>query len=145
MQITDYWIIRRTNLHVPMLYQNEGIYRYKFGINWRALATLVIIVPVNAPGLANAINKSIDIGNYSYFYRASWLTSFFIAGTIYTTLSLVFPPSDTLVDKTVESLDEDGGYPGITADPQDPNGWEKENSPIASPTDAKEHYALNKV
>lgn len=145
VQITDYWIIRKTKLHVPMLYQNEGIYRYRYGTNWRALATLVIVVPVNLPGLINAIDKSVDIGNYSFFYKASWLTSFFIAGTLYTTLSLIFPPTDTFVDTFVESLDEDTGYPGITAEPQDPNGWEKDHSPVSSPTDNKDQYTLNKV
>jgi NCS1 family nucleobase:cation symporter-1 len=66
-QITDYWLLRKTHLHVPMLYQNEGIYRYNRGVNWRAVVTLLIIVPVNIPGLINAINSNIDIGNYSYF------------------------------------------------------------------------------
>jgi NCS1 family nucleobase:cation symporter-1 len=128
-----------------MLYQNEGIYRYKYGTNWRALVTLLIIVPVNLPGLINAIDSTVDIGNHSYFYKASWLTSFFIAGFTYTVLSLIFPPTDTLVDTTVESLDDDMGYPGITADSQDPNGWEKDHSPSSSPTDNREQYALNKV
>ena len=53
-----------------MLYQNEGIYRYNYGVNWRALATLIIVVPVNLPGLIHAINAKVDIGNYSYFCKS---------------------------------------------------------------------------
>ncbi|KAK1923149.1 permease for cytosine/purines, uracil, thiamine, allantoin-domain-containing protein [Papiliotrema laurentii] len=130
IMIGDYWIIRKTRLHVPMLYQNEGIYRYKAGINWRALATLLIVVPINLPGLINAIDSTVYIGNYRYFYRASWLTSFFISFFLYVILSKVFPPSDTLVDKTVESLDEDEGYEGH-GEAVELNSWEKN---VASPS-----------
>lgn len=117
-----------------MLYQNEGIYRYTAGVNWRAALTLLIVVPINLPGLIHAINDDVEIGNYSFFYRASWLTSFFISFGLYVLISKVFPPTSTLVDKTVESLDEDAGYPGIMPGESDavPKGWEKEMSPTTS-------------
>lgn len=107
IMITDYWLIRKTRLHVPMLYQNEGVYRYSAGINWRAVVTLLVVVPINLPGLINAINKQVDIGNLSYFYKASWLTSFFIAGGVYYTLMKLFSPTYTFVDRTIENLDEE--------------------------------------
>ena len=69
-QIFDYYFVRKTRLHVPMLYQNEGIYRYKGGFNWRALLTLLIVIPINLPGLINAINKKVKIGNYMYFCKS---------------------------------------------------------------------------
>jgi len=50
-----------------MLYQNEGIYRYKGGVNWRAVVALVIVIPVNLPGLINAIDKSVQTGNHKFF------------------------------------------------------------------------------
>jgi NCS1 family nucleobase:cation symporter-1 len=50
-----------------MLYQNEGIYKYHYGLNWRALATLLIVVPINLPGLIHAINSKVYIGNLAYF------------------------------------------------------------------------------
>lgn len=111
-----------------MLYQNEGIYRYYGGVNWRAVLTLIIVVPINLPGLIRAINGNIDIGNLSYFCKshvpkvrakrqvlislidkASWLTSFFISFGLYILFSKVFPPTATLVDKTIESLDDEEG------------------------------------
>lgn len=52
-----------------MLYQNTGIYRYSYGVNWRALITLLVVVPVNLPGLIHAIDNRIEIGNYSYFCK----------------------------------------------------------------------------
>lgn len=50
-----------------MLYQNDGIYRYSFGVNWRALVALLVAVPVNLPGLIHAIDAKVVIGNYTYF------------------------------------------------------------------------------
>ena len=132
-----------------MLYQNEGIYRYKGGVNWRAALTLLIVVPMNLPGLINAIDKTVDIGNYSYFYKASWLTSFFISFFLYTVLSLVFPPHTTLVSQTVESLDEDSAYPGMSAsESADRNGWEKDlaSSPTTPSRSPKEQpFTLSRV
>ena len=138
IMISDYWILRKTHLHVPMLYQNEGIYRYKGGVNWRAVVTLVIIVPINLPGLIHAINNDVDIGNHSFFYKASWLTAFFIAFGIYTLLSLVWPPNDTLVDHTISTLDD-----GEEVEAE-PSGWEKQHSPTAS-EGGPDAYTLNKV
>lgn len=52
-----------------MLYQNQGPYTYLYGFNWRAVITLLIVVPINLPGLMHAINSSVDIGNYAYFCK----------------------------------------------------------------------------
>lgn len=52
-----------------MLYQNDGIYRYAYGVNWRALVTLLVVVPINLPGLIHAIDSSVDIGDYAYFCK----------------------------------------------------------------------------
>jgi hypothetical protein len=66
-QITDYYLVRNRKLHVPMLYQNEGIYRYKGGVNWRAVVALFIVIPINLPGLINAIDKTVQTGNHKFF------------------------------------------------------------------------------
>jgi cytosine/uracil/thiamine/allantoin permease len=67
IQTTDYYLVRNRKLHVPMLYQNEGIYRYKGGVNWRAVVALVIVIPINLPGLVNAIDKTVQTGNHKFF------------------------------------------------------------------------------
>jgi NCS1 family nucleobase:cation symporter-1 len=54
-----------------MLYQNEGIYRYKGGVNWRAVATLFVVVPINLPGLMNAIDNNVKIGSFAFFCKLS--------------------------------------------------------------------------
>lgn len=119
VMICDYYIIRKGRVHVPMLYQNDGIYRYFYGVNWRAVAALVVAVPVNLPGLIHAINSSVYIGNYIYFYKASWLTAMSISGCTYTALCLLFPPTDTFVEEpaleepTVDMKSTDAGVIGV--------------------------------
>ncbi|KAK2602958.1 hypothetical protein N8I77_009452 [Diaporthe amygdali] len=109
IMISDYWIIHRRRLHIPMLYQNGGIYRYSYGINWRALVALLVAVPINLPGLIHAIDASVNIGNYTYFYKASWLTATFISATVYLALSLLAPPYKTLLVENVPGHDDDLG------------------------------------
>ncbi|CAJ2509490.1 Uu.00g145160.m01.CDS01 [Anthostomella pinea] len=105
IMISDYWIIRRGVLDVPALYQNEGRYKYQSGVNWRALATLLIVVPINLPGLIHAINADVVVGaGYAHFYKASWLTSTFMAALVYTTISLVWPPRSTLGKDTESDI-----------------------------------------
>lgn len=99
IMVVDYWFVRDRRLDVASLYRNEGRYRYNGGVNWRALVTLVIVVPVNLPGLIHAINASIPVSTgYANFYKASWLTSVSMAAIVYVALSLLIPPKDSLVD-----------------------------------------------
>ena len=42
--------------------------------NWRAGVAVILVIPPNLPGLINAINPRIDVGNAMYPYRISWLT-----------------------------------------------------------------------
>lgn len=60
-----------------MLYQNDGIYQYSCGINWRALVTLLVVVPVNLPGLIHAVDDNIKIGDYSYFCKPFFYHHFY--------------------------------------------------------------------
>ncbi|KEY74938.1 hypothetical protein S7711_01287, partial [Stachybotrys chartarum IBT 7711] len=95
IMITDYWIVHKGKMNVKALYDERGVYRYSYGVNWRALATILIVFPVNLPGLIHAINPSVYIGDFSYFYRASWLTSMAMATGVYLSLSFAIPPKET--------------------------------------------------
>lgn len=103
---------------VNALYQKQGVYRYTFGVNWRALLTILIVVPVNLPGLINAIDAGVYIGNYAYFCKhsrsrqdhgggaltisvidkASWMTAVAMATGVYLALSFIAPARETFVD-----------------------------------------------
>jgi NCS1 family nucleobase:cation symporter-1 len=67
IMICDFYIVKRGNVDIPALYNPHGRYRYnRFGTNWRALVTLLIVVPPNLPGLVRVITKGalpLAIGN----------------------------------------------------------------------------------
>jgi nucleobase:cation symporter-1, NCS1 family len=53
--IADYWIVRRQQLSLPDLFKLQGLYSYKNGVNWRAIAALVIAVAPVVPGFVRAV------------------------------------------------------------------------------------------
>jgi len=82
-----------------------GRYRYWKGFNWRAGVAVALVIPANLPGLINAINPKIDVGNAMYPYRISWLTGFFGAASIYIACSLIWPAEETMIKESI--LDDD--------------------------------------
>lgn len=82
--------VKRGAYDVKALYDPHGIYRYSNGLNWRALLTLVLTVTPNLvrlrvriisavsccsqPGLINAVNPDIYIGNISWYYAPGFIT-----------------------------------------------------------------------
>ncbi|GGE22171.1 nitrate reductase [Marinithermofilum abyssi] len=48
--IADYWLVRKRRLALAELYQNEGRYHYRGGINWNSVIALIIGVAVPALG-----------------------------------------------------------------------------------------------
>jgi hypothetical protein len=66
------------------------------------------------------IDPKIDVGNMVYVCelqplsatdsltadKFSWLSSFFLSAIIYIGLSKIFPPVDTFVDHTIDTLDD---------------------------------------
>ena len=52
--IADYWVLRRRELSVPDLFAVDGRYTYQGGVNWRAIAALVLAVLPVLPGFVRA-------------------------------------------------------------------------------------------
>ncbi|KAI1339853.1 permease for cytosine/purines, uracil, thiamine, allantoin-domain-containing protein [Xylariaceae sp. FL0016] len=74
IMITDYWIVRSGSLD-------------------RSLVTLLVVVPINLPGLIHAINSDVAVNvGYANFYKASWLTSTFLAALVYISINWACPP-----------------------------------------------------
>jgi NCS1 family nucleobase:cation symporter-1 len=48
--IADYWLIRRTVLHLADLYKDEGRYWYTNGFNWKAIVSFVVGVVLAVGG-----------------------------------------------------------------------------------------------
>ncbi|KIY74149.1 NCS1 nucleoside transporter family [Cylindrobasidium torrendii FP15055 ss-10] len=106
IMVTDYWIIHKTNVDVPAMYDPKGRYRYWKGINWRALAALICSVPPSFPGLVHSINPSINPGPVSHVFDIAWLYGFFTASGVYWLLTALFPPHETFMEKPIYDLDD---------------------------------------
>ncbi|KAJ3503587.1 hypothetical protein NLJ89_g8364 [Agrocybe chaxingu] len=105
IMVADYWIIHRCKVDVPAMYDPHGRYRYWNGINWRALAALIVSISPTLPGLINNINTSIPVGNARFLFNVAWLFGFFTALGVYTLLSLAFPALETFVERVILAED----------------------------------------
>ncbi|HVD61600.1 MAG TPA: NCS1 family nucleobase:cation symporter-1 [Gemmatimonadaceae bacterium] len=82
--IADYWIVRRQNLSVRDLFLLNGRYTYTNGINWRAIAALLIAVLPVVPGFINAAttpggqvqNPTLLDKLYTYAWFVTFILSF---------------------------------------------------------------------
>ncbi len=77
--IADYWLVRKTNLALEDLYLPDGIYRYRAGWNWKAVAATLVGCALAWGGLVFPPLKPL----YSY----AWFVGFFAAGLLYWGLS----------------------------------------------------------
>jgi NCS1 family nucleobase:cation symporter-1 len=85
--IADYWVLRRQQLALPELFKPAGRYRYSNGINWKAVAALVLaIVPV-APGFIRAAmtpgGQVAVPGMFDYLYTYAWFVTFALSFGLY--------------------------------------------------------------
>jgi nucleobase:cation symporter-1, NCS1 family len=128
---SDFWLVKSQNLDVPALYNPDGRYRYRFGINWRAMVAFLFAVTPNLPGLAYSINNNASISDGAKnFYSFDWLYGFVCSIFLYTSLSKIFPAQETLVQTTIygtelddsSQLDEKGYPSGQTLEKDFGNG-----------------------
>ena len=86
IMIADYYFIRRQFLDVNDLYRSDGQYRYKNGVNARAVIALLLGILPNVPGFLLTI-KVIGVDAVpawiAELYNYAWFVGFFVSGTIY--------------------------------------------------------------
>ncbi|GAA5887179.1 hypothetical protein JCM5296_004547 [Sporobolomyces johnsonii] len=128
----DYYLVKKFAYHVPELYDPHGIYRYTGGFNMRAVVTLVAVVAPLLPGLINAINPDVYIGNISWWYAPGFITAYIPALVVYYALNVAFPHYPSLVADAVTADDID-----MTLGP------EYDQSFKASESDPKEVFEMN--
>jgi len=75
IMVSDYFLIRKTELDVNSLYHSEGVYHYNKGFNPRAIAALVLGVTIALVGLF--------VKPLHFLYDYAWFVGFFVAGAIY--------------------------------------------------------------
>jgi NCS1 family nucleobase:cation symporter-1 len=75
VMITDYFLIRKTNLEVPSLYQADGAYEYRNGFNWKAIIALCAGIAVALSGLV--------VPTLRWLYDYAWFVGFAVAALVY--------------------------------------------------------------
>jgi NCS1 family nucleobase:cation symporter-1 len=84
IMVSDYFLIRKTELDVNSLYHREGAYYYTKGINPRAIAALVLGVTFALVGLFYE--------PLHFLYDYAWFVGFFTAGIVYVALMKLVAP-----------------------------------------------------
>ncbi|GMK56061.1 hypothetical protein CspeluHIS016_0211170 [Cutaneotrichosporon spelunceum] len=106
LMAADYFIVKRRKYNVYHLYRPNGIYHYTGGWNWRSYVALLCAIAPNLPGMVNAIDAKVHIGNIKYVYMVSNIVADFIAITVYYALSRVFPDHTSIIDQAVHDAKE---------------------------------------
>jgi len=84
--IVDYYMIRKTELDVPQLYRNDGIYSYRGGWNSAAIIAFLAGVLPNIPGFMNAAFPDAFPGVADFFktiYTYAWFVGVAISALVY--------------------------------------------------------------
>jgi NCS1 family nucleobase:cation symporter-1 len=85
--IADYWIVRRQKLNLRDLFELRGQYTYWNGLNWRAVAALVIAVAPVVPGFLRAATTPGGIvANptiFDHLYTYAWFVTFLLSFVVY--------------------------------------------------------------
>ncbi|KAL6713166.1 hypothetical protein ACLMJK_009287 [Lecanora helva] len=99
--VLDFWWLHRAKYDVVALYHPDSIYRYAYGINFRALAAFIVGIAPNFPGFVNSINSSIDVGVGKRPYTFAYILGFVITSLVYAVLSSIWKPTRSLIEKAV--------------------------------------------
>jgi nucleobase:cation symporter-1, NCS1 family len=96
IMVTDYFLIRKTELDVNSLYHREGAYYYAKGFNPRAIFALVLGVVIALVGLF--------VKPLHFLYDYAWFVGFFTAGIVYVALMQLSAPvaAEALKSNAVE-------------------------------------------
>ena len=84
-----------------LLIDQQSIYHYPYGINFRAVAAFIIGVAPNLPGFINSIRPSIDVGVGKRPYTFAWLLGFIITSLVYVVFCAIWKPIDTMVPRAI--------------------------------------------
>ena len=84
--IADYYLVRKKQLVVEELYQEDGRYRYSNGFNSQAIIALLLGIIPNIPGFlttVGVVSKEVVPGWISNLYHYAWFVGFFVSGVTY--------------------------------------------------------------
>ncbi|KAG7752322.1 hypothetical protein KL911_004120 [Ogataea haglerorum] len=115
--LSDFYIIRKGNIHVPSLYTKnpKGIYYFYKGCNLWAGAAWVISPIIAIPGLYRSYHADALTQTASDIFYGGWLYTFIIGFVAYTALGLyfkpkIYPDAYSETPKTWEYLVDTNGF-----------------------------------
>jgi NCS1 family nucleobase:cation symporter-1 len=89
--IADYWVLRRRELSPVDLFKLDGRYRYADGVNYRAMASLVLAILPVIPGFVRAAvtpgGRVVDPTFLDSLYTYAWFVTFGLSFVLYLGLS----------------------------------------------------------
>jgi nucleobase:cation symporter-1, NCS1 family len=89
--ISDYWLLRHRTLSPADLFKLDGEYSYHNGVNWRAMAALVVAILPVVPGfLRAATTPGGQIANPTFpdtLYTYAWFITFGLSFCLYLLLA----------------------------------------------------------
>ncbi|MFV0387265.1 MAG: NCS1 family nucleobase:cation symporter-1 [Pyrinomonadaceae bacterium] len=104
--ICDYFVLRKRNLNLAELYNENGIYSYSNGVNWRAFAAFAVaVLPVTYGFIRAATTPNGIVQNPGFFdtiYNYAWFVTFGIAGFAY--LILMKPKMRKSIVATIDAV-----------------------------------------
>jgi NCS1 family nucleobase:cation symporter-1 len=85
--IADYWVVKRQQLDLRDLFAMNGRYSYTNGVNWRAIAALVLSILPVVPGFLRAATtpggQVPDPGFLDTLYTYAWFVTFLLSFGLY--------------------------------------------------------------
>ncbi|TVY92104.1 Uracil permease [Lachnellula willkommii] len=92
IMITDYFFIRKGNVHIPSLYKANlsSPYWYYGGFNLRTIVAWLVALLSVIHGLGGSFHKDWNVGS-KHIYYIGMLMSFTIAGPLYYIFNLIWP------------------------------------------------------
>ncbi|GAA5837248.1 hypothetical protein JCM11251_004945 [Rhodosporidiobolus azoricus] len=104
--ITHYYLCAKQRVKVADLYrqEKEGLYHYKWGINFRAVAAYISGLLMNVVGFAGAVGNDVPLAA-TRIYQLSFFTGFGVSALVYFLLCKLFPipiPTDEELDEPVD-------------------------------------------
>jgi NCS1 family nucleobase:cation symporter-1 len=93
IMICDYWVLRRQQLHLQELFDPAGCYSYTGGVNWRAMAVLVLGIAPCFPGFLDAATSGWFIAPpiLKVLYQYAWFVTFGLGFVLYGLLMIGHP------------------------------------------------------
>ncbi|CAK7207552.1 hypothetical protein SEUCBS139899_010362 [Sporothrix eucalyptigena] len=118
--ITDYYLIKKGNIHVPSLFQPAvgALYYYTRGWNIKALVCWVCAATFGIPGLIGSYHHTWVGSAATKIYEMGWIITFFAASALYYGVNMALPAqvmpkgysSTTVSEKSFESFAVTDGY-----------------------------------